>query len=169
MKNQNLVVFEVKSKGDLYSLLAKFPDSRSELVSILLSSQVSCLILVTKISSDEVKDLIQKSGLQVCFRIFSNHQETLLNSFLSLSAPLLDGSLGVFETDSILNLFSTAVDLIESGATLIDLRVQKGTHLSGTLYATGNLPKSNLSGEGIWTVISNPNQLVQSLFNSQSD
>lgn len=165
MNNRVFVVCETKTLGRAYELLQKISADDVELTEVIPMSEGAALLLL---GSDQILQAFTESSDSTVrnLQIIKNFSDTLLEAYLGIKNPPVSGSLMIFESSVMGDVFEAARRLDQAGAEVFDLRILRGGAPKAYLFATGQAGEG-FAVEGLvgtFTQIESPQDLVKSYF-----
>lgn len=160
---RSLLVLEFPTLGKAYEAAQKI-EAPLELVELIPGAEGGALLASGP--KEILQDYSTRHGLKG--ELIDAVAASVLQSYLGLENPPLQGTLIVFESPSVAALFRAAQALSDKGLRPFDLRVQRGGKPRGHVLATGSVDQTAdlvpLERRGTWTLIQSPSSALKSLF-----
>lgn len=162
--NEGLLVCEMKSLGAAYGVVQHISRESLQVTEIIPTADGAVLLVTGPI--DALVDLLSSANDVASNRIIPSLSAQVIESYLGLQNPPLDGDLFIFEGRQIGDVFEAAVRLEAAGVKPFDLRILRGGNPRAYVLATGS-PSAVFSADGLigqFSRIENPNQTVSRFF-----
>ncbi|HRO66362.1 MAG TPA: hypothetical protein PL182_02225 [Pseudobdellovibrionaceae bacterium] len=162
--NEGLLICEMKSLGAAYGVIQHISQESLRVTEIIPTAEGAVLLVGGPV--DSLVELLRFASEVVSNRIIPSLSKQVIESYLALQNPPLEGNLFIFEGRQIGDVFEAAARLEAAGAKPFDLRVLRGGSPRAYVLATGGaVPSFSTDGlVGQFSRIENPNENVRKFF-----